>query len=111
MNTQMESSSQNAKRIATALGLSAVMAFFGYAIAVAGYRILREWQSIGAVYAGIGVLWLFAGPAALGAALWVLGSLGRHRIPFRIAGYASAIAGIVLIIGVLSLVIPCSGPS
>ncbi len=111
MNEQMESSSQKAKRITRALGVSAVMALFGYAISGAGYRVLREWYSIGPAYAGIGILWLFTGPAMLGAGLWVLASLGRHRIPFRIAGYAAVIAGVVLIIGVLAYIVPCSGPS
>ncbi len=111
MNTQMEPSSQRAKRIAIALGISAVMLLFGYAISVAGYRVLREWNSIGPAYAGIGILWLIAGPAMFGAGLWLLGSLGRYRIPFQIAGYAAAIAGIILIVGVLSYIVPCSGPS
>ncbi len=111
MDAQIESSSKKAKRIAIALGVSVVMIFFGYAISEAGYRVIREWSSIGPAYAGIGVLWLLAGPVMFGAGLWVLGSLGRHRIPFQIAGYAAAIAGAVLIIGVLSYVVPCSGPS
>ncbi len=109
MNAQLESSSQKAKRIAIAVGVSAVL--FGYVISGAGYRVLREWNSVGPAYAGIGILWLLAGPAMFGAGLWILGSLGRYRIPFRIAGYASAIAGIVLISGVLSYIVPCSGPS
>ena len=108
MDAQMEFSSQKAKRIAIAVGVSALL--FGYAISGAGYRVLREWNSIGPAYAGIGVLWLIAGPAMFGAGLWILGSLGRYRIAFHIAGYASAIAGIVLILGVLSYVVPCSGP-
>ncbi len=111
MNAQRESSSQKAKRIAVAVGVSAVMLLFGYAISGAGYVALREWNSISPAYAGIGVLWLIAGPAMFGAGLCVLGSLGRYRIPFRIAGYASAIAGVVLIVGVLSYIVPCSGPS
>ncbi len=111
MNSQTESSSQKARRIVIAIAVSAVMALLGYAISQAGFRTLHEWNSISPAYAGIGVLWLFAGPAMFGAGVWVLGSLGRHRIAFRIAGYAAAIAGVVLIVGVLSYIVPCSGPS
>ncbi len=111
MNAQTESSSQKAKRISMALGVSVVLGFFGYAISLFGYRVLRDWHSIGPAYAGIGILWLCTGPAMLVAGLWMLGTLGRHRIPFLITGYAAAAAGIVLIVGVLTFVVPCSGPS
>ncbi len=111
MNDQMESSSQKAKRVAIALGVSAVMIFLGYALSGAGYRVLREWHSVGPAFAAIGIFWLIVGPVMFGAGLWVLGSLGRHRIPFCIAGYSAALAGIVLIVGVLSYIVPCSGPS
>ncbi|HYK90902.1 MAG TPA: hypothetical protein VE398_19175 [Acidobacteriota bacterium] len=110
-HTQVESSSRKARRIVISVGISAVMFFFGYAITVAGYRVVREWSLIGPTYAGIGVLWLIAGPAMFGAGLWILGSLGRHRIALRIAGTAAAIAAVVLILGVLSNIVPCSGPS
>jgi len=107
----MESSTQRIKRAATALAVAAVMMFFGNAISGAGYRTLRGWSSIGPAYAGIGVLWLLAGPAMFGAGLWLLASLGRHRLPLWIGGTAAVLAGVVLIAGVLSYVVPCSGPS
>lgn len=107
----MESSTQRIKRAAIALAFAAVMMCFGYAIFGAGYRTLRGWSSIGPAYAGIGILWLLAGPAMFGAGLWVLGSLGRHRIPLWIGGAAAVLAGVVLIAGVLTYVVPCSGPS
>jgi hypothetical protein len=111
MGEQTESSSKKARRMATAVGVSLVMAFLGYEISGAGYRVLRQWSSIGTAFAGIGVLWLFAGPAMLLAALWVLASLGRHRIPFRVAGCAAVVAALALVLGVLSNIVPCSGPS
>ena len=107
----METTSQKAKRIVLSLGISAVMIFLGYAISAAGYRVIRSWSSIDAAYAEIGILWLIAGPAILGAALWILASLGRQRIPFCVVGYAAVVAAVVLIFGVLSNIVPCSGPS
>jgi hypothetical protein len=107
----MESLAQKTKRVAIALAVAAVMMFFGYAMFASGYRILHEWSSISPAYAGVGVLWFLAGPGMFGAGLWVLGSLGRHRIPLWIGGTAAILAGVVLIVGVLTYVVPCSGPS
>jgi hypothetical protein len=107
----MEMLMRKAMRIAAAAVVAAVMIFFGYVVSHAGYQILREWRSIGAAYAACGVLWILAGPAMLVAGLWVLASLGRHRIPLWLGGTAAVAAGAVLVAGVLTHVVPCSGPS
>lgn len=91
--------------------LAALMLVFGYLIAGAGYRTLQKWPSISAAYAACGVLWVVAGPAMLVAGVWVLASVGRRRIPLWIGGVAAVLSGGSLIAGVLTSVIPCSGPS
>jgi hypothetical protein len=96
--------------MAVSVALAAIWLFFGYVISESAYRVLRQWSSIGAAYAGIGIIWLLAGPAMFGAGLWLLGSLGRHRIPLWLGGAAGILAGVSLIIGVLTYVVPCSGP-
>ncbi len=91
--------------------LAGLMLLFGYLVAAAGYQILRKWPSISAAYAAYGVLWVVAGPAMLAGGLWVLGSVGRSRIPLSIGGVAAILSGGSLIAGVLTYVIPCSGSS
>ncbi len=101
---------QNAKRAVAVLFLAAVMVFFGWVMAGAGYGVVGRWSSIGAAYAACGVLWIMAGPAMIVAGLWLLGSLGRSRTPLLIGGAAAVLAGAVLVVGVLTYVVPCSGP-
>ncbi len=87
------------------------MLLFGYLIATAGYRGIRQWSSISPGYAAYSLLWVVAGPAMVVAGLWVLASIGRHRIPLWIGGTAAVLSGSSLVAGVLTYVIPCSGPS
>ena len=91
--------------------VAAVTIFFGFLISRGGYMTLREWSSIGAGYSTFGVLWALAGPIMFVAGCWVLGSWGRREIPLWLGGAAAIIAGTVLVAGVLTHVIPCSGPS
>jgi len=107
----METQAQKAVRITVALLVAAGMLFFGYAVSTGGYRIIREWRSVGAALAGCGVLWMLAGPALFVAGCWVLASVGRNRIPLWMGGTAAVVAGSVLVAGVLAHVVPCSGPS
>lgn len=107
----MESALQKASRIVVAIVLAAGMVLFGALIAVGGYGIVRRWSSISLAFAACGVLWLLAGPVMLAAGFWVLGSLGRRRIPLWAGGAAAVLTGVVLVVGVLTYVIPCSGPS
>jgi hypothetical protein len=44
------------------------------------------------------------------AGLWVLASRGRHRMPLWMGGLSAVLAGAVLVVGVLTYVVPCSGP-
>jgi len=106
----METAIQKARRLAVASIVAAGMLFCGLLVSAMGYQTVREWSSIGPAYAACGVLWILAGPVMLVAGLWVLGSLGRHRIPLLVGGAATALAGLVLVVGVLTYVIPCAGP-
>ncbi len=96
--------------MAVSIAIAAIWMLFGYAISESAYQTLSKWSSIGAAYAAVGILWLLAGPAMFGAGLWLLGSLGRHRIPLWLGGAAGILAGASLVVGVLTYVVPCSGP-
>jgi hypothetical protein len=90
----------------------AVMAiFFGFLISKVGYTTLREWSSIGAGYSACGVPWALAGPTMFVAGCWVLLTLGRRATPLWLAGAGSIVAGGAVVVGVLTHVVPCSGPS
>lgn len=107
----METQSQKVRRIVMMLLMAAVTMFFGFAVSQGGYSTLREWRAIGAAYAACGVLWILSGPAMFVGGSWVLTSLGRRPTPFWLAGAASVVAGGSLVVGVLTHVVPCSGPS
>ena len=102
---------EKVNRIVTAIVVGAGMVLFGFLISLAGYGIVRRWPSIGVAYAACGAAWLLAGPVMLLAGFWVLGSLGGRRIPLWAGGAAAMLCGAVLVAGVLTYVIPCSGPS
>jgi hypothetical protein len=84
---------------------------FGFLISKLGYSTLREWSSIGAGFSACGVLWALAGPVMFVAGCWVLLTLGRRPTPLWLAGAGSVVAGGALVVGVLTHVVPCSGPS
>jgi len=91
--------------------MGVVTIFFGFLVSTMGYSTLREWRSIGAGLLTCGALWALAGPIMFVAGLWVLLTLGRRSTPLWLAGAASIVAGGMLVVGVLTHVIPCSGPS
>ncbi len=95
-----------------ALLIALLIIAFGYLISSSGYRIIQlEWHSIGTAFAACAVTWLLAGIIMVGAGLWVLGSIGRHRFPLGLGGTAAFLGGASLVAGVLTRVVPCSGPS
>jgi len=106
MSTQMGKA-----RLIAPMGLAIATIFFGLLISKAGYSTLREWRSIGAGYSACGALWALAGPAMFVAGWWVLLSFGRRSTPLWLVGTASIVAGGALVVGVLTHVVPCSGPS
>jgi len=107
----MESARPKLWRTAAKFLLAILLVLFGFLIATAGYQSLRNWASISVGYAAFGVLWVVVGPVMLAGGLWVLGSLGRNQIPLWIGGAAALLSGGSLIAGVVTYVVPCSGPS
>ncbi len=87
------------------------MLVLGYFVSRGGFRVLSQWDGISSSYAGIALLWTVAGPVMLAAAAGILLSRARHRLPLLAGSVASVCAGTSLVVGVLTLVVPCSGPS
>ncbi len=86
------------------------LAFFGFVILNGGYSIVRLWPRIRLIYAACGILWLAAGAAMILTGLWLLAA-GRRSVALRAGGVAAVLAGGSLVAGILTYVIPCSGPS
>jgi hypothetical protein len=107
----METQKQKAWRIAVMALAAVATIFFGFLISRGGYSTLREWRSIGAGLLTCGALWVLAGPIMFVAGWWVLLTFGRRPTPLWLAGAASVVAGGALVVGVLTHVVPCSGPS
>ncbi len=78
---------------------------------VTGIMSLVEWSAITRSYAAISLLFVIAAIAAVAGALWGIIALGQRRLPFLLAGGATALAGVVTILGVKGNIIPCGGPS
>ncbi len=96
----------------SAMVLALVIIVFGFLISSSGYRVIeQEWHSISSAFAAYAVTWLLAGVVMFATGLWVVGSRGRRRFPLWLGGTAAFIAGASLVAGVLSHVVPCSGPS
>ena len=108
---QLETGIRKAWRIVVAIAVTVGLLMFGFVVLFAGRDTVREWASIGSALRTYGLLWVLAGAVMIVTGLWVLGSLGRHRIPLLVGGAAAALAGGVLVVGVLTYVIPCSGPT
>jgi hypothetical protein len=96
------------RRSVTLLG--AIVALLGLAVCGSAWNAISQWQFISTAYAAIGVIWLIAGIAMLAGGIWSAISAGKSRAPLWIAGAASALAGSLLVIGVVTYVVPCSGP-
>jgi hypothetical protein len=94
-----------------AMCLALIILVFGTPMTTCGYLGLQDWSSQRVVLTACGLMWLIAGPAMIGSALWVLGSLGRNRLPLRIAGAAVALSGTVLVAGGLAGILQCSTPT
>jgi uncharacterized membrane protein YphA (DoxX/SURF4 family) len=107
----METQTQRGLRMAVMALAAVATIFFGFLLLRAGYSTLREWRSIGAGLLTCGALWVLAGPIMFVAGWWVLLTFGRRPTPLWLAGAASVVAGGALVVGVLTHVVPCSGPS
>jgi len=95
-----------------ALVLAFIIVVFGFLIFSSGYSVVhREWGSVGSAFAACAITWMLADLVMMAAGAWVLGSAGGQRIPLWLSGAAAAVAGTSLVVGVLTHVVPCSGPS
>jgi len=107
----METALQKARRVAVTVIVAAGMLLLGFVGLSAGHNTLREWAAVSPALRMCGLLWTLAGAVTMVTGLWALGSLGRNRVPLLVGGAATALAGMVLVAGALTYVIPCSGPS
>jgi lysylphosphatidylglycerol synthetase-like protein (DUF2156 family) len=93
-------------------GIVALVLLLGAVLLVSGtYSNFKHWQSLSGSFRAVNIL-LVAGIAglALGAALLLIGE-GWRRRGLLTGGAAAALIGATIMWGVLSGVIPCSGPS
>jgi hypothetical protein len=91
--------------------LGVVIAFLGFLILNNARALAFGNLPIGAAFRAINVAWLITGAGMLAGGARMLGSRGTSHLALWIAGAASAASGVILIAGVLTYVIPCSGPS
>ena len=91
--------------------LCAILFFGGCANVSGGLETLSRWAAIGPAFAAYAVFWCVAGAAVIVSAIWILLSRGRNKYAFWIAGGAVAGSSASSIVGTLTYVIPCAGPS
>jgi hypothetical protein len=91
--------------------LGVVIAFLGFLILNNARALAFGNLPISATFRVINVAWLITGAGMLAGGVWMLGTRGTSRVALWIAGATSAASGVILITGVLTYVIPCTGPS
>jgi len=91
--------------------IAPAVAWVGFRILRDGQRVLEQWSMVSAAYAGYGLAWIIAGAAMIVGGLWAVGSTGMNRVALWTGSLGSVLAGASLMIGVLTYVVPCSGPS
>lgn len=93
--------------------IAAAFLVLGFATATAGVLVLRDWSVVGSALATLGLLWTLSGIAMVGSAVWIiiLLPLGRQRLPLSIGGGGSILSGILVMVGFLAHVIPCTSPA
>ncbi len=91
--------------------LGLLIALLGYMTFNNGLTTARLWSAISAAFAACGVIWIVTGVAMMLCGLWSAASPWWRRIPIWIGGAAGTIAGATWLGGVVTYVIPCSGPT
>jgi hypothetical protein len=89
--------------------MALLMLFFGSLMFLFGYFGLSEWRSEQAALIICSVVWILTGPAVVGSALWLLGSLGRNLLALRVGGTAIVASGTALAAAAAVGVLQCSG--
>ena len=93
-------------------GIGALLMLLGALLLAPGtYSNFKHWQSLSGSFRAVNILFV-AGMAGLvlGAAFLIAGE-GWRRRALLTGGAAAALIGVTVMWGVLSGVIPCSGPS
>ena len=101
----------NRKPSVGAIVLALPMLFFGVLMFLSGRYEILEWRSESSALTACGVVWAGTGAAILVSALWVMGSLARNPMPFRIGGWAIVVSGIVLAMAAAINVLECASPT
>jgi len=102
---------RKAARLVVVLMAAFAMMSFGFLTSLRALLIIEEWSHIPNGLATVALRCAAAGPAMLVGGLWALVSLGRHRFPLWMGGAASVLVGTVIVLGTLTYIIPCYGPS
>lgn len=103
----MDSGRTNPRR--RSFGMVLVFLICSFVIWSASRNILPEWPSVSTAYAAVGVLWAVSAVVMFACGVWLIFSKQR-ALPLWIGSSAIMAAGAVLIVGILTSVIPCSGP-
>ncbi len=93
-----------------AMVLALLMMLFGCVMFLMGCAAFRELRSEQATLIATGIFFLFAGAATIVSGVWLIGTLGRARMPLQIGGTAILTSGTVLLLAAGLGVLQCSGP-
>jgi hypothetical protein len=101
-----------AKRIrAVRLIAGIVLLLLAYITTGAGLPVLLEWSAISFALAVLALLLTFSGIAIFISGVWLILPFGRQMFPLAMGGCGGLLWGALLIAGVLTHVVPCSGPA
>jgi hypothetical protein len=94
-----------------AMILALLMMSFGCLMFLFGYFVLLESRSEPAALIAAGGVAILGGSVMFISGLWLLGSLGRARMPLRIGGTGMLTSGTVWVAAAALGVLQCSGPA
>jgi hypothetical protein len=100
-----------AARVDTERLTAAAFLVLGCATTSAGLLVLRERSAVSSALATFGLLWTLSGFAMVVSAVWLILSVVRLRFPLALAGGGSVLSGVLIMVGFLRHVIPCTGPT
>lgn len=88
-----------------------LMLLLGALLTQVALPAMLEWDALSGALKSIIAIWIVAGPVALACGLWLLVSLGRRNPPLWTGACALSTSGALMVVGVLTHVIPCAGPT
>jgi hypothetical protein len=83
---------------------------YGLLPVLVGFFVLRERAAESVLLIFVGVLLFLGGTVMVSSTLWLLGTLGRSRLPLWVGGIASILNASIFAWATLTNVLPCSGP-